>query len=514
MHIRTNEVVSLIIRERFGPIIEKVVHVLHTQSTSTLKEIRQKTELPLDKVKEALCILIKYRLVSFEPSEKYTNVAYYSLCVGNIILMLRYPKYMIVIKKKFGDQSEMIIEELLQNSYLTAQNIILNVAERLKCDKNELCHIRDTFCSLVVAKYIRKLPKKIINEEDELQVPTFDNSEEEAFSTPTVDLKLLTQVYIKKIEKKELPKDDYWIVNFDRYHQDMRDQCIVDAFVNRIDESAGTFVGLLLQQMYIRTEPWADSSNPVPLSEIKHILTKKMINPNLVTFFDQYVNVIEQDNHHIVVRSGEASGGSFQIHLKKAFTALAWELVEQVILQKFDSKATRIFRLVKEKEYIDPEQLQQLVMIPSKDAKRISYQLVQERFLKMRDFKKPTSNSGPVKSATLFYIDLNTVVENLYSLSFKTLRNIMLRRNHLYDTNKRLLEKKQRCDMIVMMMKTQGATAEQISEFEENISPPEREIINNVERQMKKLSLAELEMDTTIFILEMYLKYHFHKILY
>ncbi|XP_044749477.1 DNA-directed RNA polymerase III subunit RPC3 [Coccinella septempunctata] len=509
MHIRVGDVVSLIIRDRFGQIIEQIAYVLQMHGSLTLNQIKRITDLPLSKVKEALCILIKYKLVSFERCSFKRSIAEYALCIENVLRMLRYPQYMILIKKKFGDQSEMIIEELLQNGYLTAGNTILNIAERLNCEKSELSTIKDKFVSLAVAKYIERIK---LSEEDEHPVPVLEIPKSEMPDQLSIDMHLLTQAHMKKIDKKELPANEYWTVNFDRFHQDMRDQCIVDAFTNRIDDNAGEFVKLLIQQMYIRTDPWAESSNPVPLSEIKRVATKKVTHPNLITFFDQYVNIIEQDNHDIIVKAGEASGGSFQIHLKKAFTVLAWEVVEQVILQKFDSKATRIFRLVKEKEFIDPEQLQQLVMIPSKDAKKISYELVQEKFLKIKDFKKPTSNSGPVKSPTLFYIELESIVENLYSLCFKTLYNLIAKRNHEYDTNKRLLDKKQRCNMIVLLMKSQGATEEQIAEFEENITPPEREIITKVEKNIKKLNLAELEMDHTIFILEMYLKYTFSKV--
>nr|CAH7712817.1 unnamed protein product [Callosobruchus chinensis] len=85
--------------------------------------------------------------------------------------------------------------------------------------------------------------------------------------------------------------------------------------------------------MYIRTEPWADVSNPIPLLEIKDLVRKQANLKLLNTFFDQYVNVIEQDSSNLIRKSGEASGGSFQIFLKEAFTQFAWEIVEQCVLE-------------------------------------------------------------------------------------------------------------------------------------------------------------------------------------
>ncbi|KAK9870251.1 hypothetical protein WA026_006338 [Henosepilachna vigintioctopunctata] len=503
MSFQIGKLISLILQERFGIIIEKVGNFLFEYGSNPLLYIMRGTELPLGKVKEALCILIKYGLVTFKPNNN-ENIANYSLCIDNILLMTRYPKFLNLLKKKFGDESEMIIEELLQNSYLSTSDIIVKVAERLKCDVNDLPNVRDKFVSLVVAKYIQRLPTP---NEEERPVPILEIKESVLFSLPKIDMKLLSQVYLKKIPKEELGETVFWIVNFDRFHQDMRDKYLVDAFTKKFDENVGEFVKLLLQQMYIRTDPWAETSNPVPLLEIKDIVRKKVIYPNLVTFFDQYVTVIEQDPSQIIRKSGEASGGSFQIQLKEAYNQIAWEIVEQVILEKFDSKAVRIFRLVKLKKFVEPDQIQQLAMIPSKEAKKLSYQLLEENFLKLQELKRPLANNGPIKSFTLFYIDLESIVRNLLELCYKTLYNAMTRKSHEKFINKRIIDKKQRVDAIAMGIQSQGATEEQLADIEDMITPPEREILGKIDRKMKKLNIEELEVDATIFLLQMYLKY-------
>lgn len=44
-------------------------------------------------------------------------------------------------------------------------------------------------------------------------------------------------------------------------------------------------------------------------------------------------------------------------------------------------------------------------------------------------------------------------------------------------------------------------------QIEEMITPPERQILDAIEKTMKKLNLVELEIDDTIFLLQMYLTY-------
>lgn len=174
-------------------------------------------------------------------------------------------------------------------------------------------------------------------------------------------------------------------------------------------------------------------------------------------------NISEQGNTKLISQSLEGGGGSLQIHLKEIFNSFALETIEQLIVEKFDAKAARIFRLVKSKQYIEADQIQQLAMIPAKEAKRLSYQLLEENFLNVQELKK-ASGTGPNKSFTLFYIDLKQIVQMILELCYKTLFNIMTRKNHERLINKRIIDKKQRVDTIIMGMRVQGAAEDQLGD--------------------------------------------------
>lgn len=135
-----------------------------------------------------------------------------------------------------------------------------------------------------------------------------------------------------------------------------------------------------------------------------------------------------------------------------------------MVLEKFDSKAARIFRLVKTRKYIEPDQIQQLAMIPAKEAKRLSYELLEENFLQIQELKKASSNNGPNKCFTLFHVHLESVVRMALELCCKSLFNTMTRKNHDKLENKRIIDKKHRVDTIATGMRTQGATEEQLAE--------------------------------------------------
>lgn len=133
-------------------------------------------------------------------------------------------------------------------------------------------------------------------------------------------------------------------------------------------------------------------------------------------------------------------------------------------MEKFDSKAARIFRLVKMKKYIDIEKIQQLAMIPSKEAKRLTYLLLEENFFHIQELKKGTGGRDQLKSFMLFHIKLEQVVRMIMELCHKTLFNIITRRNHERLINKRIIDKKQRVDTIALSMRAQGASEEQLGD--------------------------------------------------
>lgn len=242
------------------------------------------------------------------------------------------------IKKLFGEEAEILIEESLIRGYVTASDLILNTVKRMKKNNKEctLPQIRDKLLSLVTARYICRYSCG----ENKIQ-------ESEQFRLPSLNLATLTT----SPEDSEI----YWCVNFDRFHQDMRDMLITSAVTRRFDENAGELMKALLQQMYARTEPWAESSNPISVTEVREALRKMGVdNTNSarpLAYLDHYLTVLAEDESEFVAKAGDAAGGQYIIRLKHAVEQLAWAALELLVLERFDTKAARIFRLVRRKRY-------------------------------------------------------------------------------------------------------------------------------------------------------------------
>ncbi|XP_043508508.1 DNA-directed RNA polymerase III subunit RPC3 isoform X1 [Frieseomelitta varia] len=499
MSVICRKLCSSILSEHFGQIVQCVAEDLFKHDAKPLDLICYTTRLPLTKIKEALCVLIKHGFVVYSQTERGLE---YSLIYENILLILRYPKYMFFVKTMCGDESEMILEEVLMNGYITASEVITKTYKKIEQSPSGLQPsvpvLKEKFELLVKNQFLtRSLCTDTVEEK---------RNEKPDFTLPDLNLTAI----IKKIEgdNNSDPGDSkiYWKVNFDRLIQDLRDQIIVSAITRRLDENAGELMRQLLFLMYLRTASWAHTSNPIPFTEIKEAV-KKINYPLLTHHIDQYLHLIEEDSSQFLKRVGE-SGGHFCVNMKGAFEQLAWATLENIVTERFGSKAARIFRLVRDKKYIEQEQIQQLAMIPAKEAKHLTYTLLQENYLQIQEIKKSGVSAAPIKTFFLFHIDLNLVVHMEVEHCYQALYNIMQRREYEISSNKRMIDKQLRMQTLTTNLKEHGATEEQLAEIADLMTPSEKQQLDKVQNKIKKLGITELQIDDTLFLLTMYLRYH------
>lgn len=95
----------------------------------------------------------------------------------------------------------------------------------------------------------------------------------------------------------------------------------------------------------------------------------------------------------------------------------------------------------------------------------------------------------------------------LLEACYKALFNSMIRSTHSKNEHKRLIEKSQRLEGIVEAMKERGESEEYIAEILETLTPPEREILQKVKVRIKNLYSAEIGLDETMFLFQMYQYY-------
>lgn len=112
-------------------------------------------------MKNSLRALLKYGLTEYHVTK--SDIMEYSLCKMNVLNLLRYPRYLMLIKEKYGNTAESIIEEILQSGSITATCIIFNIVSKSKNDSVRNCfQIYNIFLvvNLISLYYYRKTVAK------------------------------------------------------------------------------------------------------------------------------------------------------------------------------------------------------------------------------------------------------------------------------------------------------------------------------------------------------------------
>lgn len=142
-------------------------------------------------------------------------------------------------------------------------------------------------------------------------------------------------------------------------------------------------------------------------------------------------------------------------------------------------------------------------MIPARDAKEMTYKMFQEKFLSAQELPR-TPDYAPSRMIYLFHVDLPQLSRQMLEWCCQAVYNLVLRREHICQEHRRLLDKKQRVDLILASMEHNKASPEQVHEVKEMITPPERKQLAYVKHVSSKMELSEVQLDETMLLLQLY----------
>ncbi|XP_029927795.1 DNA-directed RNA polymerase III subunit RPC3 isoform X2 [Myripristis murdjan] len=471
---------GLLLQEHFGDVVEKVGTHLLRNGAQHLRAIVQETGTPMDLVKKSLCVLIQHGACAFSSGRKGPgSPVEYQASFERILRILRYPRYIYTAKTLYGDTGELIIEELLQRGHMTMSSTVKTVADRLTLNMEEghsmeYSEVSNTFSKLVETHFLQRCPpvevagKAVSATPDPATTPgapannttpSTPESFADCYKVPHVTLigrgkrrnsseDGEDQRNAKRAkEDPETHGDEgiYWQVNFERFHLHFRDQAIISAVANKLDQME--FVG----------------------------------------------------------KSGDSGGGMYVVNLHRALANLARATLESVVQERFGSRSARIFRLLLRKRHLEQKQVEDFAMIPAKEAKDMLYTLLSENLVQLQEIPK-TPDHAPSRTFYLYTVNQLPTARMLLQNCFKTVANLIERRLFETKESKRLLEKSQRIEAILASLQASGAEPEQLTEVEEMITPPEKQQLESLRHHINKLDSAENQVDETIFLLESYIK--------
>ncbi|NP_001086474.1 polymerase (RNA) III (DNA directed) polypeptide C (62kD) S homeolog isoform X1 [Xenopus laevis] len=522
MSVFESKLCSLLLEEHYGEIVARVGTFLIRTGNQPLRVIVNETGTSLDQVKKALCVLIQHNLVTYQLNKR-GFVEYRAHC-DRFLHILRYPRYIYTAKTLYGDTGELIVEELQLNGKMTLSAVVKKVADRLTetmedSKSMEYSEVSATFTHLADTHFVQRCPG--LQEKDATEgrpplAPTLQMDEKEMYIIPKVNLTGRGKRRRSsddddggsqaKRQKKdtEVSQDDgiYWQVNTERFHQHFRDQAIISAVSNKMDQTSSEIVRTMLRMSEVTTSSSAAYTQPLSSNEIfRSLPTGYNVSKQVL---DQYLTLLADDPLEYVGRSGDSGGGMFVINLHKAVASLATATLESLVQERFGSRSARIFRLLLRKRHLEQKQVEDLAMVPAKEAKEMLYKMLSQNLVSLQEIPK-TPDHAPSRTFYLYTVNTLPCARMLLQRCYKTVANLIERRQFDTKENKRLLEKSQRIEAIIASMQATGAEEGQLQEIEEMITAPERQQLENLKRNVNKLDASEIQVDETIFILESYI---------
>ncbi|XP_008430973.1 DNA-directed RNA polymerase III subunit RPC3 [Poecilia reticulata] len=524
---------GLLLQEHFGEMVEKVGTHLLRSGAQNLRTIVQETNLSVDLVKKCLCVLVQHGACCFTSGRKGPgSPTEYQACCDRILRVLRYPRYIYTAKTLYGDTGELIIEELLQRGHMTMSSTVKTVADRLTQNMEEghsmdYSEVSSSFSKLVETHFLQRCPPvggagtsgstapAAAPAATVSVAPPTPESFPECYSVPHVSLigrgkrQLVPENGEDQRNAKRAKMDTethgdegiYWQVNFERFHQHFRDQAIISAVANKLDQTSSEIVRTILRMSEVTTSATAACTKPLSANEIFRSLPASYNIPRHI--LDQYLTLLVDDPMEFVGKTGESGGGMFVVNLHRALANLARNTVESIVQERFGSRSARIFRLLLRKRHLEQKQVEDFAMIPAKEAKDMLYTLLSHNLVQLQEIPK-TPDFAPSRTFYLYTVNQLPTARMLLQNCYKTVANLIERRLFETKENKRLLEKSQRIEAILASLQASGAEPEQLSEVEEMISAPEKQQLDVLKLHVNKLDSAENQVDETVFILESY----------
>ncbi|CAF3880068.1 unnamed protein product [Rotaria sp. Silwood2] len=397
----------------------------------------------------------------------------YAFNLKRTLYILHYSKCIHCARQLYGFDGELIIEELLLNGKQRMSTLLVEVYERLiKAGKDPQIHslqsIKESFKSLVSAQFLQRITinetKSNVSEvvEDSLtnlvQIPELtqdgwkyliSNQQDQSNEPSTKRFKSTKPIFgDEKI---------FWKVNFQRFFAYLRDQELIQAFTNRIDQNAGEIVRTILRLAEVKQNP--ERTIPISFIDIAKTIatTGLQMNEDLL---QKYMNIIMGDVNNCLIKVGDHGRGTYII--------------------------------------------EDMAMINAKEAQQYVYSMFIDGMLTLEELSK-ANDFNPTRTFYFFRVNLYIGVLSLLDHSYKTMSNLMQRHQFEKERHRKLIDKRDKVDAIIHSLREQNAEEEQIKEVEDILSPMEKAQIQKLDAAFRKIDLAQLQLTETILLLEMYL---------
>ncbi|GAB2265199.1 hypothetical protein Dimus_000264 [Dionaea muscipula] len=467
-----------IITTDFGKLVSQVCECLLRRGSLTISGIGRFTELPSEKVKRSLLVLIRHNCVhafaleqESDHGESTSGITHYEALFDNIIQRIRFPKFLAIVSNELDKKCAELFEGLLQHGRLALAQILDMAAEEADegsdADPNA---VQERFFRLVNSRYVKHchaaelfigLPadnddppkrrepesskiqyKEVILEERALADAIPAKQESCAINsvsqTDTEAEMNRNNIPIAKTgEKRKLKladmepefdlvgceKESVWRVNLDEFEHLLRNKACIDTIRARLDDKAGIVLSAML-----KASRSTESTVSLSVGAIFEELLRS--NQTLTMTIDNVRSIMDG------IGCDSVTDDVYCIDLRKIIEQAQNEEIESIVLKRYGREAYRMFRLLTtDGRALETDQISDRTFVEKKATEKILYQLWKDNFILMENVRR-----GSTKDHLLWNANKDALFYEVLDELYRAVLNLRLRFNHEVDLRRELMQ--------------------------------------------------------------------------
>lgn len=515
-----------ITKDYFGDRVSSLHAFLASNGASTLKDIVVRAKIPRSRAVIDLQILLQHNFVKFDESLETK----YSANLEFTIQRTRSYSIVEVAKQLYGGEVGMVLKEFVKHGRVEKEKCIDEIVSTVPVESGNLpLSAKDTPSALLIlepltdSNFKQKLSDAFNKLDKNMLIIKIDNmcrdndnangngsDNDNANGNNDNNMKCDKADKLNKGRKRILEDSDdddgavgdkspsAWILHLDKLNELLRHHHICQAVSLAQGEDCKTAISTILRHSVSPTSHHLPSSPPVSFNELINIMRKesKMAGNKLA---DHLTNLSKYEPSFLT-KCDESGGGLYKIDFKKAFRDLCVKHVCCCIEEIYGSKAKSIFNIILSSVMIEENEIEKKSRDPD-SVRAVLAKLRKDQYISTMSFPK-TSDYNSLNTIYVYKIDLERVARLTLERCYKAAANLIIRRSHETESNKRLLEIQTKLDVVFSQMDDD----EQKDELEGTyISAAEQETLKKFTKNIDTLDAAELQVDETAFVMESYL---------
>ncbi|KAF9978351.1 RNA polymerase III subunit C82 [Actinomortierella ambigua] len=510
MSANENRLCKLIVREHFGPIVEKVANALLRKGRLPVGQISAATKLTPAQVRESLVVMIQHNIAVYaENQERARIVTYYDVNRIAILYRAQIPKMLFYTQEWFEKDGALVAQSVMAHGKVTMKDCIKDImATRSTGATNN-----DKRSQSLTAAFTRMVKERcLVAVRPSDSVSQVDRDMEEEKRETSKSVMPVTATELAKIRKtmamnkeaerdasniiglkrklnavnehddwddfdngdkrrktggvtilEEVEDDVYFRINFERFIIRWRNIKIAELMEGRLNSTAKAIMSTLLtlaeSKMLVCSE---ESSKAVSSVQILNNLPQDVNLADTLAFEPAELGPngtkpspteclekymdVLEEDLLKITKKDQGRSGQYVVNLKQAAKVMKHRVIEGMVSSRFGTHYVRIMNMLLEKGKSEEKQISKWAMMPVKDVREKLTTLYTFGVLNMQEVPK-SADRAPSRTFYLWEVLPDRACEALVEKLIHTMAN--LRQRRFVERSKRhiLLEKCERTDV-------------------------------------------------------------------